>query len=90
MNDNQDFSGNQKRFADERIAEVAATAETGNAALKALHKQMGETLVNFPQTILLGKIVMPAPPMPGAPPPIPGAPPEQTDLPIPQGDAEHE
>jgi hypothetical protein len=80
MNDNQDFSGNQKRFADERIAEVAATAETGNAALKALHKQMGETLVRLPATVLFGKIDMPLPP------PVPGAAPP----PIPQGDAEHE
>jgi hypothetical protein len=69
MNDNQDFSGNQKRFADARVEEAAAIAETGDALLKAMHKQMGETLVNFPQTILLGKITMPAPPSSPPPPP---------------------
>jgi hypothetical protein len=64
MNDNQDFSGNQKRFADQRIAEVAVNAETGGAVLKALHKQMGETLVNFPQAMMpTGSITMPPPPV---------------------------
>jgi hypothetical protein len=65
MNDNQDFSGNQKRFADERIAAVAASGETGNAILKALHKQMGQTLVNFPESMMpTGSITMTAPTAP--------------------------
>jgi hypothetical protein len=75
MNDNQDFSGNQKRFADERVAEAAAVAETGGAFLKTLHKQMGETLINFPQTILpIGKIIMPPVPPAAPPPPTPEQP----------------
>jgi hypothetical protein len=87
MNDNQDFSGNQKRFADGRVADAAAFAETGNAVLKAMHKQMGETLVNFPQTILpVGRIIMPDPPVPPIPPPLP----PQLALPTLEGDEEHE
>jgi hypothetical protein len=84
MNDNQDFSGNQKRFAEARIAEAAAIAETGDAVLKAMHKQMGETLINLPQTILVGKITIP---MPAEPPPPP---PELLDPQTTEGDAEHE